>query len=131
MPNPSVWYYNARTNVLLGYDVDDLYGSSGGMEDVLPYCHVDPITNININIMSERLGTDKGIANFTRIDATSNSVVDYGISSPTLVELISEFRLITNFRSQIISRYQCPLDVACLQTNHAPSWAPYDKYNWS
>ena len=38
--------YNARTNVLPDYDVDDMYGSSGGLEDVLPGSPVDPITNI-------------------------------------------------------------------------------------
>ena len=151
--------YNARTNVLPDYDVDDMYGSSGGLEDVLPGSHIDPTVNIHdsfikmlhsngnltrhsrdtadINnygnkllelckssrllIMNGRLRTDKGVGNFTRFDTTGNSVVDYGIISPTLVDLISEFSVRhINSRSLITFRYRYPLAVACLPMNHTP-----------
>ena len=97
--------------VLPDYDIDDMFGSSGGLEDVLPDSSIDPITNINdsvvkvpndsgklsrytkdmsaaINhgkklldlckssrllIMNGRLGTDKGVGHFTRVDTTGDS----------------------------------------------------------
>ena len=43
--------YNARTNELPDNDVDDMYGSSGGLEDVLPGSHIDPTVNIHDSVI--------------------------------------------------------------------------------
>ena len=43
--------YNARTNVLPDCDIDDMFGGSGGLEDVLPDSSIDPITNINDSVI--------------------------------------------------------------------------------
>ena len=165
--------YNARTNVLPDYDVD-MYGGSGGLEDVLSGPHIDPTVNIHdsvikmlhsngnltrhsrdtadINnygkkllelckssrllIMNGGLGTDKGVGNFTRIDTTGNSVVDYGIISPTLVDLMSEFSV----SHKIPESDHLPLSVSisCRLSSNEPypkttenNWVPYDKYTWS
>lgn len=166
--------YNARTNVLADYDADDMYGSSGGLDDVLPGPHIDPTANVNesmikmlhckgkltrysrdtadvnnygkkllelckssgLLIMNGRFGTDKGVGNFTRIETTGNSVVDYGIITPALVDFISEFSIGKKFPESdhlplsMSIKCRLPSETTCRETLNN-NWVPYDKYKWS
>ena len=44
-------------------------------------------------ILNGRVGKDKGIGNFTRVDTTGRSIVDYMVVSPQLLKLVSDFAI--------------------------------------
>ena len=44
-------------------------------------------------ILNGRAGKDKGIGNFTRVDTTGRSIVDYMVVSPQHLELVSDFAI--------------------------------------
>ena len=123
--------FNARTQNLHDYSTECIYGSDGGLVNILPSADIDPKSIANdlliqklhdrgdmvrsskdnappnqygrslvdmcksagLLILNGRTGKDKGIGNFTRVDTTGRSIVDYMVVSPQLLELVSDFAI--------------------------------------
>ena len=86
-------------------------------------------------ILNGRLGRDKGIGEFTRDDTTGKSVVDYVISTPTLLKLVTDFLVHDKFPE---SDHR-PISLSLLTARsvpeykeiHSVKWKPHNKYIWS
>ena len=87
-------------------------------------------------IMNGRLGTDKRVGHFTRVDTTGNSVVDYGIITPQLFGLVAGFSKddkvpeSDHLPMSISIKCHLPLEENCSK-DISGKWTPYVKYKWS
>ena len=67
--------------MLPDYDVDDMCGSSGGLEDILPGSHFDPIANINDSVIKMLHSNGK----LTRHSHDTADVNNYGKKIPGIM----------------------------------------------
>ena len=90
-----------------------------------------------ILILNGRTGIDKENGEFTRVDTTGNSVVDYAIASPVLVKPIKSFSVYSKLpesdhRPILFSISATKRNLKCF-TNKQTSdgWTDYYQYRWS
>ena len=87
--------------------------------------------------LNGRLGSDRGIGAFTRIDTTGTSVVDYIIGSPQLFAVTSNFYIHGKFTesdhvplSISVNSKRCQ-NKYCDKTAYADTWTKHCKYKRS
>ena len=128
--------YNARTNTLPDF-TDPADGSEGLLDDiklklppkiftayggippprisqdkVRPNSHGISLLELcklcGISILNARIGIDKVNGEFTRVDTTGNSVVDYAVASPLLAKSIKSSLYTANYTSLTMDQYSSP-----------------------
>ena len=88
-------------------------------------------------IINGRLGSDKGIEAFTRIDTTGTNVVDYMIGSPQVFAVASNFSIHGKFpESDHVPLYISINSKRCKnnfrdKTAYADAWTKHCQYKWS
>ena len=86
-------------------------------------------------ILNGRTGADKDVGEFTRVDTTGKSVVDYAIASPTLAKSIQSFSV----HSKLPESDHRPIlfSIGVMKSAHRTSmglpggWADHHRYLWS
>ena len=58
---------------------------------------VDMCKSVGLLIMNGRIGKDKGLGNFTCIDTTGKSVVDYILGSPSIFDMAADLKIAMKF----------------------------------
>ena len=162
--------YNAHTNVAVDFVIDELEGSNGDLDSLIPNDSKEsleiifdmyskkqlgrysadkkPLNSHGINlidlckslgllIVNGRLGDDKGIGGFTRIDTTGSSVVDYVITNPRLFPLITSFAINSKMSESdhlaISFSLGCVPQITMSRENNDINlkyWQPQKKFHW-
>ena len=90
---------------------------------------------VGLLIINGRVGKDKGIGGFTRVDTTDRSTVDYMICNPELLSIIYDFMIGPRFPESD----HCGLSIQIHCKSHNTSdvdtsnsdWVSFKKYKWS
>ena len=90
---------------------------------------------VGLLIINGRVGKDKGIGGFTRVDTTGRSTVDYMICNPELLSTIYDFMIEPKFPESD----HCGLSIQIHCKSHNTSdvdtsnsdWVSFKKYKWS
>ena len=118
--------YNAHTNTLPDYDIENRVGSDGNLVNLLPedvfksrddlyklyttgrlsryskdtrpantqgMSLIEFCRDTGLLIMNGRIGSDKGVGDFTRMGIAESSVVDYIIASPAMLDMLRDFQI--------------------------------------
>ena len=155
--------YNARTGVTSDTPTNTVYGNDNGLNQIVPnVCLSDHDKNIpdrysmdnacknshgmkllelckstGLLIFNGRLGSDKGKGEYTRIDTTGCSVVDYFIGSPSVFSMVANFCVQSKFPESDHRPVECSVrgittsDYYDTNIPTATDWLPYVKYIWS
>ena len=87
-------------------------------------------------IFNGRLGSDKGKGEYTRVDTTGCSVVDYFVGSPSVFDMVTNFCVQTKFPESDHRPIECSLRCIVTSDYHninvptAADWLPCVKYVW-
>ena len=157
--------YNARTGTAPDVNFNILHGNDNGLSTLVPdfaLCFTENTKHIpsrysmekaHINdhgnhllelckstglvIFNGRLGADKGTGEYTRVDTTGCSVIDYFVGSPALFDIVSIFCVKPKFPESDHRPLECFLSSSSISKGHDmnhPSfdkWLPHVKYKWS
>ena len=155
--------YNARKGVALDSPVDTVYGNDNNLNEIIPdYCLLDyceknildrhsmdsacknghgmkPLEvckSTGLVIFNGRLGSDKGKREYTRVDTTGCSVVDYFVGSHSVFNMVTNFCVQTKFPESDHRPIECSLrcyvtaDYHNINVPTAADWLPCVKYVW-
>ena len=91
--------------------------------------------SIGLLIINGRVGQDKGIGNFTRVDTTGRSTVDYMICNPEFLSIIHDFMIEPKFPESdhcgLSIKIHCKArNTSNVETSYS-DWASLKKYRWS
>ena len=120
---------------LVRYNMDKSRANSYGLQ------LIDLCKSTHLIIFNGRVGSDKGVGSFTRIDTTGKSLVDYVIGTPNMLSLIKSF----NIHHKLPESDHVPIEfylhtsasiVDKLATEHVhdnslSEWETQYKYKWS
>ena len=154
--------YNARTGTESDVITNEVHGTDRGLSELIPDIFVEaehmndiprrysmdksPINrhgnqlierckSAGIVIFNGRIGTDKGVGEYTRVDTTGCSVVDYMIGSPSLLDRIINFTIVPKFPESdhrpIACSIRCSARPNETEVEHGTNWLSFDKYKWS
>ena len=159
--------YNAHTNTLPDYDIENRVGSDGNLVNLLPedvlksrddlcklYTTVRLIryskdtrpattqgmsliefcNDTGLLIMNGRIGSDKGVGDFTRMGIGESSVVDYIIASPAMLDMLRDFQICAKLPESdhlpIMFSINCNYEWTHKSGSNV-NWAPHVKYMWN
>ena len=154
--------YNARTGTAPDVHFNTRYGNDNGLDTFCPdMCiaenaryipdrfSMDKASNNNhgnnllelckstgLIIFNGRLGADKNKGEYTRVDTTGCSVIDYFVGSASVLDIVVNFSVKPKFPESdhrpLECSLACPITLNGCDTN-GPSlgeWLPHIKYKW-
>ena len=156
------WDYNARTGTESDVITNEVHGTDKGLSELIPDIFVEAehmndipsrysmdkshinrhgsqlielCKSVGIVIFYGRIGTDKGVGEYTRVDATDCSVADYMIGSPSLLDRIINFTIMSKFPESDHRPIACSICCSArpneMEVEHGTDWLSFDKYQWS
>ena len=124
-----VVYKYSNERGLLGRSSMDTRKIDKHGRDLLDLCK-----STNMVILNGRIGLDKGIGHFTRVDTTGCSVVDYLLSSISMIDEVKHFAVHPKLpeSDHLALTYSIKLNRAKPDalTQNPTHWSPIFKYVW-
>ena len=85
-------------------------------------------------IMNGRIGSDKGVGDFTRMRIGESSVVDYIIASPAMLDMLRDFQICEKLPESDHLSMMFSINCNYVRTHKSGkhvNWVPHVKYIWN